>query len=141
MSRFVTLLQATLEPRQQRIHSGLLAALPLIKAGRLRGLGVTSAKRAAAVPDIPTIAEAGVPGYSGDAWYALLAPRGTPGAIVSRLESAVVRALETPAIQSKLAAQGVDPVGSSQKEVREFIKSETIKWAKVVKAAGIKPES
>jgi len=122
------------------MFDGLLAALPLIKAGRLRGLGVTSAKRSAVAPDIPTLAEAGVPGYAGDAWYALLAPRGTPPAIVSKLESTVVKALETPAIQSKLAAQGVDPVGSSRQELREFLRTEMIKWAKVVKTAGIKPE-
>jgi len=122
------------------MFDGLLAALPLIKSGRLRGLGVTSAKRSAVAPDIPTLAEAGVPGYAGDAWYALLAPRGTPPAITAKLEATVVGALQTPAIQSKLAAQGVDPVGSSQQALRSFLRTEIVKWAKVVKAAGIKPE-
>ncbi|MBI3044445.1 MAG: tripartite tricarboxylate transporter substrate binding protein [Betaproteobacteria bacterium] len=122
------------------MFDGLLAALPLIKAGRLRSLGVTSAKRSAVAPDIPTIAEAGVPGYGADAWYGLLAPRGTPGSIVAKLWATVAMSLKTPKAREKLLAQGVEPVGSTQKEFRAFLKAEIVKWGKVVKEAGVKPE-
>jgi tripartite-type tricarboxylate transporter receptor subunit TctC len=122
------------------MFDGLLAALPHIKAGRLRGLAVTSGQRSAVAPDIPTIAEAGVPGYAADAWYALLAPAGTPAAVVARLEGAVVKALAAPAIRARMLAQGVEPVGSSQQAFRAFLKAELVKWGRVVKAAGIKAE-
>lgn len=122
------------------MFDGLLAALPLIKAGRLRGLGVTSAKRSGVAPDIPTIAEAGVPGYGADAWYGLLAPRGTPGSIVAKLWATLNKSLEASKTREKLLAQGVEPVGSTQKEFRAFLKAEIVMWARVVKEAGVKPE-
>ena len=122
------------------MFDGLLAALPLIKAGKLRGLGVTSAKRSAVAPDIPTIAEAGVPGYSADAWYGLLAPRGTSRSIVAKLSVTVARSLEAPRTREKLIAQGVESVGSTQKEFRAFLGAEIVRWARVVKEAGVKPE-
>jgi tripartite-type tricarboxylate transporter receptor subunit TctC len=95
------------------MFDGLLASLPLIKAGRLRGLAVTSAKRSLVAPDIPTIAEAGVPGYGADAWYGLLAPRGTPPAVVAKISTTLAEALETPAVREKLLAQGVEPFGGT----------------------------
>jgi tripartite-type tricarboxylate transporter receptor subunit TctC len=118
----------------------ILSGLPHIKSGRLRGLGVTSAKRAGGVPDIPTIAEAGVPGYEAVQWFGLLAPAATPREIVSRLHGETVRALQAVDVRSRLSADGADPVGSTPEEFAAFIRSETAKWAKVVKQAGIQPE-
>jgi tripartite-type tricarboxylate transporter receptor subunit TctC len=122
------------------MFDGLLASLPLIKAGRLRGLAITSAKRSVVAPDIPTIAEAGVPGYSADAWYGLLAPRGVPPAIVAQLSTTLANALQTPAVREKLLAQGVEPVGGTPSQFRAFLKAEMEQWAKVMKDAGIRGE-
>jgi tripartite-type tricarboxylate transporter receptor subunit TctC len=118
----------------------ILSGLPHIKSGRLRGLGVTSKKRAGGVPDIPTIAEAGLPGYEAVQWFGLLAPAATPREIVSRLHGETVRALQAGDVRSRLSADGADPVGSTPEEFAAFIRSETTKWAKVVKEAGIQPE-
>jgi tripartite-type tricarboxylate transporter receptor subunit TctC len=122
------------------MFDGLLAALPLIKAGRLRGLGVTGVKRSAVAPEIPTIAEAGVPGYSGDARYGLFAPRGTPPAVVARLNAVIGQSLQTIERRERLLAQGVEVVGSTQAMFAADLKAETEKWARVVKDAGIKTD-
>ena len=122
------------------MFDGLLASLPLMKAGRLRALGVTSAKRSLVAPDIPTIAEAGVPGYGADAWYAILAPRGTPPAVIARLSTTLAKALETPDVREKLLAQGVEPAGGTPQQLRAFLKAEMEQWGKVVKEAGIRVE-
>lgn len=115
-------------------------ALAYIKAGRLRALGVSGAKRSNAAPDIPTIAEAGVPGYEATQWFGILAPSGTPRAIVDRLHRETVRALKEPEVRDRLVADGSDPVGSSPEEFAAYLRSETVKWAKVVKDVGIQPE-
>ena len=115
-------------------------ALPYIKSGRLRALGVSGARRSSAAPDIPTIAEAGVPGYEATQWFGLLAPAATPRAIVERWHKETVRALKAPEVRDRLVADGEDPVGSTPEEFAAYIRSETIKWAKVVKAVGLKPE-
>ena len=122
------------------MFDGLLATLPLIKGGRLRGLGVTGVKRSAVAPEIPTIAEAGVPGYSGDAWYGLFAPRGTPPAVTARLNAVIVQSLQTVERRDRLLAQGVEVVGSTQTVFAAYLKEETEKWARVVKDAGIKAD-
>lgn len=122
------------------MFDGLLAALPLIKAGKLRGLGVTGAKRSTVAPDIPTISEAGVPGYSADAWYGMFAPRGTSRFVVAKLSGTIVMSLQTPERREKLIAQGVEPVGSTQEEFSAFLKAEIVKWARVIREAGVKPE-
>ena len=119
---------------------GLLASLPLMKSGRLRALGVTSAKRSPVAPDIPTIAEAGVPGYGADAWYGLLAPRGTPPAVVTKISTTLASALETPAVREKFLAQGVEPAGGTPQQFRAFLRAEMDKWGKVVREAGIRAE-
>jgi tripartite-type tricarboxylate transporter receptor subunit TctC len=119
---------------------GLLATLPLFKAGRLRPLGVTGAKRSPVAPDIPTIAEAGVPGYNADAWYAMMVPRATPKAIVNTLSTTMDKILKSPAHRAKLNAQGVDPAGGTPGDLNVYMKSEIAKWSKVVKQAGVKPE-
>ena len=118
----------------------ILTGLPHIKAGRLRGLGITSARRAAGAPEIPTIAEAGVPGYEAVQWFGILAPAGTPRAIIERVNREAVRVLRTPDVRERLMADGADPVGSSPEEFGAFIRAETVKWAKVIRDVGIQPE-
>jgi len=119
----------------------ILNTLPHVRSGRVRAYGVTSARRSSAAPDIPTIAEGGLPGYEAVQWFGLLAPAGTPREIVARLHAAVVRALQDPAIRQRFVNDGADPMPSgSPEEFREFMRAEARKWAKVVKDAGIKPE-
>lgn len=118
----------------------MLSAQPHIKSGRLRALGVTGAKRAPGADDIPTIAEAGVPGYEAVQWYGVLAPAGTPRDIITKLHTGVVRALQNPDVRQRLLHDGAEPMGSSPEEFAAYIRSETTKWAQVIKAAGIKPE-
>src|SRR5215467_9115341 len=118
----------------------VLTALPHIKSGKLRALAVTSTHRSAALPDVPTVAEAGLPGYDSTQWYGVLAPAGTQREIVARLHVAIVRALRDAEVGKRLAADGAEPVGNSPEEFAAFIKSESEKWARVAHEAGIKPE-
>jgi tripartite-type tricarboxylate transporter receptor subunit TctC len=118
----------------------ILTGLPHTKAGRLRALGVTSAQRAGGAPEIPTIAEAGVPGYEAVQWFGILAPAGTPRAVIDRVHREAVKVLQSADIKERLKADGADPVASSPEEFAAFLRSETVKWAKVVKAVGIQPE-
>ena len=118
----------------------MLSAQPHIKSGRLRALGVTGSKRAPGADDIPTIAEAGVPGYEAVQWYGLLAPAAVPRDIITKLHAGVVRALQNPEVRQRLLNDGAEPVGSSPEEFAAYLRSETAKWAKVIQAAGIKPE-
>lgn len=108
--------------------------------GKLRAIAVTGAKRAPAAPDIPTVAESGVPGYEVTAWYGVSAPGKTPPAIVERLNSEMLRALKLPDVQEQLRSQGADPVGSTPAQYTAFMQNEIAKWAKVIAAAGIKGE-
>ena len=118
----------------------MLSALPHIKSGRLRALGVTSVKRASRASDIPTIAEAGVPGYEAVQWYGVLAPAGTPRPVITRLHAEVVRVLQQRDIRERFLSDGAEAVGSSPEEFAAFIRAETAKWAKVIKDAGLRPE-
>ena len=118
----------------------VLTALPHIKSGKLRALAVTSTHRSVALPDVPTVAEAGLPGYDSTQWYGVLAPAGTQREIVSRLHDAIVRALRDEEVGKRLAADGAEPVGNTPEEFAAFIRSETEKWTRVAQAAGIKPE-
>ena len=118
----------------------VLTALPHIKSGKLRALAVTSTKRSQALREVPTVAEAGLPGYDSTQWYSVLAPAGTSRAIILRLHGEIVRALRDPEVGKRLEADGAEAVGSSPEEFAAFIKSETEKWARVAQAAGIKPE-
>jgi tripartite-type tricarboxylate transporter receptor subunit TctC len=115
-------------------------AIPYIKANRLRGLGVTTAKRTQALPNVPSIAEAGVTGYEATQWFGVLAPAGTPRAIIDRLNQELVKMLRAPEMRDRLIADGTDPVGNTPEEFAAYIKSETDKWTKVIKAAGITPQ-
>lgn len=112
---------------------------PHVRSGRLRGLAVTGPQRTAAFPDIPTVAEAGVPGYEMSQWYGLLAPAGTPAPVIERLNAEVGKALKHPESRSRLQAEGADPVGSSPQEFGAFFKSEIAKWTLIVQKAGIRP--
>jgi len=118
----------------------MLQSIPHVRAGRLRALGVTSAIRSASAPDIPTVAEGGLPGYEAVQWYGLLAPAGTPREIVAKLHAETVAILRAPESAKRLAGDGAEVIASTPEEFAVFIKAETIKWAKVVKAAGIQPE-
>jgi len=120
--------------------SSMLGLLPQVRAGRLRALGVTTAKRFAGAPEIPTIAEAGVPGYESFQWYGLLAPRGVPQPILDRLHREAVASLRQPDVVSRLANDGADVIAGTPEEFGAFMRAETAKWAKVAKAAGIKPQ-
>jgi tripartite-type tricarboxylate transporter receptor subunit TctC len=115
-------------------------ALVYIKSHRLRAYGVSGAKRSSAAPDIPTIAEAGVPGYEATQWFGILAPAGTPRPIVERWHRETVRALKESDVRDRLVADGADPVGSTPEEFAAYLRTETEKWAKVVKDVGIRPE-
>jgi len=119
----------------------ILVAMPQVRAGRLRALGVTSAKRATGAPEIPTIAESGVPGYEGVQWYGLLAPAGTPRDIVVRLHAVTVKALQEPDIRKRFSDDGAETTPSPTPEAfGEIIRNDLAKWARVVKQAGIQPE-
>ena len=119
----------------------IMNALPHVHSGRVRALGVTSAKRVSAAPDIPAIAEAGLPGYEAVQWYGLLAPAGTPREIITKLHAGVLRALQDPAVRKRFIDDGAEPAPSgSPEEFGARIHAEIAKWAKVVTEAGIKPE-
>ena len=121
--------------------SNILSTLPHVRAGRVRAYGVTSGARAAAAPEIPTISEAGLPGYEAVQWFGLLAPAGTPRDIIMRLHGAVVQSLEDPAVKKRYLDNGADPRPSATPEAfGAFIRAELKKWGGVVKSAGIKPE-
>jgi tripartite-type tricarboxylate transporter receptor subunit TctC len=114
--------------------------LPHVQAGRLRMLGMAGNRRAARLPDVPTIAEAALPRFALDNWGGLLAPAGTPRAIIERLNAEIVKALRDPALAQRLAAQGIDLIPSSPEEFQSIMKTHLAKWAKVVKQAGIRIE-
>ena len=113
-----------------------LAAIPAIKAGQLVALGVTATKRTPGLPDVPTIAEAGVPGFEATGWNGILVPAGTPAPVVATLHDAFVAALETPNVRDRLVAQAYEPVGSTPEEFARVIATETEKWGKVIKLSG-----
>ncbi len=124
----------------QLMFDNLPSALPHIKAGKLRALAVTGAQRAPALPDVPTVAEAGLPGFEASSWFGLLAPAGTPKDIIARLHAEVAKWLATPEARNRLAAQGANAVGNSPEEFAQFIATETVKWRRVVKESGAKIE-
>jgi tripartite-type tricarboxylate transporter receptor subunit TctC len=116
---------------------GISTMLPYVKSGKIRALGVTGAKRSASAPDVPTIAEAGLPGYEFEAWYALFAPAKTPKAVLTKLNGDVNRALQQPDIRQRLAGIGMEPMGGSEEAFAKYYQSEVAKWAKVVRDAKI----
>jgi len=115
-------------------------AVPHLKTGKARALGVTTAKRSEAVPDLPTIAEAGLRGYEATQWFGVLAPAGTPRPIIERLHREVTTALQAPDVKKHLATEGAEVVAGTPEQFESYLRSETEKWARVIKAAGIKPQ-
>ena len=122
----------------QVMFDNLPSSLPQIKAGKLRAIAVTSLKRAPALPDVPTISESGLPGFEASSWFGVLAPAGTPPAVITRLNAEVDKWLQTPEAKEQLLAQGAQAAGDTPEQFAAFIRSETGKWAKVVKASGAK---
>jgi tripartite-type tricarboxylate transporter receptor subunit TctC len=122
--------------RVTMMFDNMPSSLPLVRDGKLRALGVTSAKRSAAAPDIPTIAESGLPGFEAVSWFAMFAPANTPKPIVDKLQGEVSRILKSPEISKRLLEIGLDPVGGTPAELADYQKSEIAKWAKVVKDSG-----
>jgi tripartite-type tricarboxylate transporter receptor subunit TctC len=124
--------------RLQLISDNVTSVLPHVTAGRLRALGVTGPRRIPLAPDIPTVAEAGVAGYEITAWGGYLAPAGTPGPIVARLNAELNKVIAAPAIRERWVALGIEPVGGTPERFAEHVRKETAKWTDVIKRAGIK---
>jgi len=116
---------------------GIPVQLPMIRAGKVKPLGTSGLKRSPSLPDVPTLDEAGVPGYEVDVWYGFFAPRGTPGNVVARISADVSRIVKSPAMHERLSALGVEPAGTTPTEFKTLFSREIEKWAQVVKAAGI----
>ena len=115
-------------------------ALPHVRSGKLKALAVTTAKRAAGVPDLPTVAESGLPGYEATAWFGVLAPAATPPQIIARLNAAIVKIAHAREMQDRLTAEGADAVGNTPEQFAQIIKNDIAKWAKVVKASGARAD-
>jgi tripartite-type tricarboxylate transporter receptor subunit TctC len=126
--------------RVEAMFASAGAAKGFIQSGKMRALGATTLERSAALPDVPTIAEQGLPGYESYVWYALLAPKGTPAPIIKKLHDAAVQALNTPEVQKQFAAAGIESIGSTPEELARFEQSESVKWQAVMKKAGVVPE-
>jgi tripartite-type tricarboxylate transporter receptor subunit TctC len=120
------------------MFDNLPSSLAQIKAGKLRAIAVTSAQRAPALPNVPTIAESGLPGFEASSWFGMLAPAGTPSPIVARLNADVNQWLQTAEAKEKLLAQGAVAAGGTPEQFAAHIRAETEKWAKVVKVSGAK---
>ena len=131
---------ATMGGQTQLIIGTSVGTLPHVRSGKLRGIAVTSAQRSPSAPEIPTFAESGVPGYDHEPWNGLLGPAKTPRPIIARLNAEVVRMLATPEVRKIFANEGGEAAGNSPEAFAAIVKSETLKWAKVVKAASIKIE-
>jgi|SRR5687767_12338983 tripartite-type tricarboxylate transporter receptor subunit TctC len=116
------------------------AAIPHVKAARLRGLAVTTVRRSPVAPEIPPLSEAGVPGYEASGWYGLAVPAKTPAEIVARLHAESLKALNRPDVKDRFATTDLEPVGAGPEQLGAHIRSEIDKWAKVVKATGMKPQ-
>jgi tripartite-type tricarboxylate transporter receptor subunit TctC len=118
------------------MFDNLPSSIGQIKAGKLRAIAVTTLKRSPALPDVPTIAESGLPGYDASSWFGMHAPAGTPKDIINKIHGVVTKSLHTPEMAERLATQGAQAVGNTPEEFTEFLRVEIAKWAKVVKASG-----
>lgn len=118
------------------MFDNIVTTLPLAKAGKLHALAVTTAKRSRVAEDIPTLAQAGVPGYDANAWFGVFAPAGTPDAVIARLQSEISKIVKIPEIRDRFLALGAEPVGSTPEQFAAFYRAEVLKWAKVVKDSG-----
>jgi len=129
---------ALLAGELQLSFDSITAALPHLKSGRLRALGITSRKASALAPDIPTVSDSGVPGFEGITWQGMCAPAATPRPVMQVLSKSVIGAVKSPDVVQRFATLAVEPVGNSPDEFRAFIKSEHARWSKAIREAGIK---
>lgn len=120
--------------------TGVPPLLPHVKSGRVRAIAVATSKRLPLLPELPTIAETGLPGYEATQWYGVLAPAATPKDIVTRLNAEIVKALQRPEVKERLASEAAEPVGNTPEQFQAFIKAEIARWAPVVKASGARPD-
>ena len=123
------------------IFSSIPAALPQIRSGRIKAIAVSTLQRSSALPEVPTLNEAGLRGYNAASWYGLFAPAGTPKNILETLSREVVKIMRVPDIRERFANDGFEPAGYAPAEFAKFLGEELVKWARVVKTAGIKPQS
>jgi tripartite-type tricarboxylate transporter receptor subunit TctC len=133
-------LTALVSGQVQMMIASLAPALPHVKSGRLRGLAVSSRERSRILPEMPTIAESGYPGFEMVSWHSILAPAKTPTPIITRLHGELVKVLARPDVKERFAGMGLDTVGSTPQALAQHIRSETARFAKVIATAGIKPE-
>ena len=117
--------------------TGIPPLLPHVKAGKLKALAVATSKRLPLLPELPTIAEAALPGYEATSWYGVLAPAATPKEIIARINAEIVKGIARPDAAQRLAGEGAEPVTSTPEQFGAFIKSEIVRWGKVIKAAGV----
>ncbi len=122
------------------LFANILSCLPYVKVGRLRAMAVSSAKRSIVLPELPTIAEGGVPGYVTTTWHGWLAPAGTPSPIITRLNIELAKAARAPDVAERMAADGGEPIGSSPERFQQLLASEIVRWRKVVQVAGIRTD-
>jgi tripartite-type tricarboxylate transporter receptor subunit TctC len=122
------------------MFNGMLATLPVVRGGKLRAIAVSSARRWPTLPELPTVGEQGYPGFLTGSWQGLLAPAGTPADVLARLSAEFGKALAQPDVRERLAAQGAEPMPMAPEAFAEFLRSDSAKWAQVVKDAGIRPE-
>jgi tripartite-type tricarboxylate transporter receptor subunit TctC len=124
----------------QVMFGNILAALPHVNSGKLKGIAVTSAHRTTALPAVPTIAEAGVPGYEATSWNGVFAPAKTPRPIISKLNTDIVKALNMPDVRDRLVAMGANPVGGTPEQFGAYVKHEIVRWGKVVRDNNIRAD-
>jgi tripartite-type tricarboxylate transporter receptor subunit TctC len=122
----------------QLMFDSLPSSIQFVKSGAIRALAVTTSRRSSALPDVPTIAESGYPGFSMSTWYGVWAPAGTPAAVVQRLSSEISSIVRLPEVRSQFEKLGAEPVGNTPAEFTAFAKAELVKWAGIVKQSGAK---
>ena len=124
----------------QAAFNNLIPTLPHVKSGRLRALGVSSPARAPALPDVPTVAESGLPGYEAMQWYGVLLPAGVPKSMVTFLHKELITVLQNPAVRARLMDEGGEVIAGTPQQYAAVIHNDLVKWTKLVKAAGIRAE-
>lgn len=134
------LLPDLLGGRLQAAIDNVLVVVPYMKSGALRGIAVTSARRSVVVPELPTIAESGAPGFQSSGWFGVLAPTGTPAHIVKKLNAGIASAMQQPEVRERLLAQGAEPLSGPPDDLKQLLAREREVWGKVIREAGVKPD-